>query len=180
MCVGEWDRFGCQRRRRDEPANENSGRESAEELCHDEARHIGWTNPGEGVGELTRECYRRVREGRGSRKPVRAGDVEADGRWHRLGLQAGTASDHAKQAEGCHELAEELSPPVRACCETWINASPNITCAAPTPAKAPVTCASIYAGASFQVMPPWNASARVTAGLKCAPEMGSECENQGD
>lgn len=44
--------------------------------------------------------------------------------------------------------------------------------AAVTPAKAPVNCARIYAGVSRQAIPPSRASDSVTAGFRCAPEMG--------
>ncbi len=40
-----------------------------------------------------------------------------------------------------------------------------------TPARAPKTCAAMYAGVSRHGSPPCQASARVTAGLKCAPEI---------
>ena len=40
------------------------------------------------------------------------------------------------------------------------------------PANAPVTCARTYRAASRQLTPPCVASQKVTAGLKCAPEIG--------
>src|SRR4029453_9232605 len=45
-------------------------------------------------------------------------------------------------------------------------------CATATPTNAPTTCAIAYLAAADQVIPPCDASASDTAGLKCAPEMG--------
>lgn len=67
---------------------------------------------------------------------------------------------------------KSCGPPARAWLETWSRVSPNIKCAAATPAEAPTNCTITYPGTSLQEMPPCQASARVTAGLKCAPEMG--------
>src|SRR2546423_12064885 len=44
-------------------------------------------------------------------------------------------------------------------------------CAAATPANAPPACAAMYAGTCRHSIPRRHASANVTAGLKCAPEI---------
>ena len=50
--------------------------------------------------------------------------------------------------------------------------SPNITWAAATPMNAPMIWTMMYAGACRHAIPRCHASAKVTAGLKCAPEIG--------
>src|SRR5947209_20494914 len=62
--------------------------------------------------------------------------------------------------------------PDRAWREAKNSGNSNMTWAAATPAKAPSTWAPRYGGTSRQAMPPWVASASVTAGLKGAPEIG--------
>src|ERR1041384_168200 len=63
------------------------------------------------------------------------------------------------------------APPLRTCPEAKNRGKPNIALAAATPANAPMICALMYAGTSRQATPPCEASANVTAGLKCAPEI---------
>src|SRR5436305_4658148 len=56
--------------------------------------------------------------------------------------------------------------PVRACWEAKNSGSPNMRCAAATPAKAPNIWATMYPGTSRHGRPPWEATAIVTARLK--------------
>ena len=51
---------------------------SAKDLYNDEAGCIGRSNPGKCICECSRESYRRIGKGSGSRKPVGAGDVKTD------------------------------------------------------------------------------------------------------
>lgn len=62
-------------------------------------------------------------------------------------------------------------PPLRACRDKENSASPNIKFAMAVPEIPPRHCAATYAGTSRHGMPFSRASDRVTAGLKCAPEI---------
>src|SRR5579862_2339631 len=64
------------------------------------------------------------------------------------------------------------APPALTCLDARNTSSPNIKCATATPANAPTSCAAIYPGTSRHASPLCEASASVTAGLKCAPEIG--------
>jgi hypothetical protein len=64
------------------------------------------TNSGECVCERSRERYRRLGNGCGSREPVCASDVKTDRYWNRLGTQAST---HGHKPERCNEFAKKLS-----------------------------------------------------------------------
>src|SRR4029079_10991398 len=61
--------------------------------------------------------------------------------------------------------------PERACCEAKNSGGSHMTQAAAPPGKRQTTCATTYSGTSLQGRPPCEASASVTAGLKCAPEI---------
>src|SRR5580692_663740 len=62
--------------------------------------------------------------------------------------------------------------PDRSCVDAKSAGLSNIKFAAATPTKAPASCARMYVGTSRHGRPPWLASAKVTAGLKCAPLVG--------
>src|SRR5689334_17170161 len=62
--------------------------------------------------------------------------------------------------------------PLRACCDAENICMPNIKCATTLPAIPPQHCATTYVGTSRQGMPRSIASAKVTAGLKWAPDTG--------
>jgi hypothetical protein len=70
------------------------------------------------------------------------------------------------------------APPVLTCRAALNTASPNMRCATATPAKAPMSWADTYPGTSRHASPPCEASASVTAGLKCAPEIGPKVEDE--
>src|SRR5580698_6278597 len=64
--------------------------------------------------------------------------------------------------------------PGRACTENEYQRRPNITCASNVPARPPTTCALTYHGTSRHAKSPDVAAASVTAGFKCAPEIGAK------
>src|ERR1700722_4174310 len=101
---GKHHLFCFGRKRGHKPAKESSRRESAEELCHYETRRIDRPDSGKCIGEHSSERYRRIRKGGGSRKPVRAGNVETDRHRNRFGAQAGTTPNDTKQTESCNKF----------------------------------------------------------------------------
>src|SRR5271155_2343375 len=62
--------------------------------------------------------------------------------------------------------------PERTCRDAAKIGSSNMRSAVATPANAPTIWAVMYAGTCRHPIPRCHASAKVTAGLKCAPEMG--------
>src|SRR5262249_42143554 len=99
-------------------------------------------------------------------------------------MYAPTANGTALERRRAHPQITDRRPKVatsspRSCgapARAWVDAekigSSNIASANATPAYAPAIWAATYTGTSPQRSPPWEASARVTAGLKCAPEIG--------
>ncbi len=58
------------------------------------------------------------------------------------------------------------------CCEIETKGKPNIRCAVKVPAMPPRIWAQMYPSASVQEIPLSIASANVTAGFRCEPEIG--------
>jgi pimeloyl-ACP methyl ester carboxylesterase len=91
-----------------EPTEKQRARERAEQLRHDEARHVHRPDAREGVARGTRQRDCGIRERRRSREPIRRRYVSADGERRELSVFARNTPDHREQAERCDELAQEL------------------------------------------------------------------------
>src|SRR5882757_5250602 len=68
--------------------------------------------------------------------------------------------------------ASHCAPPVLIFSEASSSGSANIACAIMVPTIPPATCTAMYSSASRGVSSRLSAKIRVTAGLKCAPDMG--------
>ena len=62
--------------------------------------------------------------------------------------------------------------PKRSLAESWNSASSNIRCAASMPQSAPTHCTAMVATAVSRGISRFSQNTPVTAGLKCAPEIG--------
>jgi len=112
-----------------------------------------------------------------------ANDVEAVNQYAAV-MYAATANGTAALRRRAHPQITAINPnvatnslniwdaPLRGRADSIRMGSPNIPCAAHTPINAPATCATTYPATSVHARPPWDASASVTAGLKCAPDTG--------
>ena len=62
--------------------------------------------------------------------------------------------------------------PDRICAEVCQTVCSNIRCAKTVPHRPPIICQIAYSAAIFGVISPRRAKAKLTAGLKCAPDSG--------
>ena len=139
----------------------------------DEPRQVNGTDARERVRQRTRDGDRRIGErGRGG-EPVRCRDVEADQPRHRRALEADPRQDGRDQTEGGDELREPLGA---ARCASSSRSRRRVV----RTSDAPPWCRRCRprSGRPRRGRPPAAASSRlpvktrVTAGLKCAPEIG--------
>ena len=173
--MGMWKhnllRFG--RKRWYKPAKKNSRSQSAEELCHHEARCIDRTNPGKCICERSRERYRRISKGRRSREPVCAGDVKTHRYRNRFGAQTGTAPNDTQQPERCNEFAKKLPATGAGVLRDLYKGFAKHQMRRAHADKCTQHLGDdIRRGIAPAKSRPDEASASVTAGLKCAPEIG--------
>ena len=146
----------------------------------DEARQIERPDAGEGVGQGAGDRDGRIGERRRGREPVGGGDVEPDQPRHRGALTAHAAEDRRDQAERRDALRRTIAR--RRCAlsvESSNSGSSNISmrdhgrrrC---RPRSARRCRAPPRRGGSSRC----SAKTSVTAGLKCAPEIGPNIGDQ--
>jgi hypothetical protein len=151
--------------------------ERAEELGHDERRHRGGRDAGEAVGQGSGQRDSRVDEaGRG--EPVGRADVGGHhGRCQRLSSSARQPEDDEDQPGRRDQLGQPQQQPRAGWVDSCTSASPKMAFASTAPKPAPRTWAAMYATGSRTdlrdaVCRSVHHAARVTAGLKCAPDTG--------
>ncbi len=150
--------------------------QAADELGDDERRHAARCDAGERVGERSADRDRGVGEAGRGREPVRRRDVAADRERGHLGrgrtrttpritssspkVATTSPSQSARRSTGCGWTRSTAG-------------SSNMRLATIAPTHAPATCAAdVHAARRAVAMPPSTRSARVTTGLKCAPDTG--------
>src|SRR6202163_4605421 len=178
------------------PCEERRRGEGAEKLYDDEGGRVLRPDSGERVGERSRDrdgggCERRRRPepgwghgGRPARVPRRlANDVDGVNQYAATmyaatayGVAAGRERTQPEIAASSPNVATNsltsIPGPPPACPDAKNRGRPNIPSASAVPHSAPAICATTYHGTADHATPPCQASASVTAGLKCAPDTG--------
>lgn len=160
------------RQRGHEPAEKSRGGKSAGKLRGDKPRHIERANSGEGVRKSPRERHGGICERRRGGEPVSPSNVKADRNRHRFRAQADTAPNDGQQAEGGDEFAEKLRT---ARADVLRNLHDRLTKHQMGSGDAAERACDLGGDIQRHTLPrhaACQASASVTAGLKCAPEIG--------
>ena len=125
------------------------------------------------VGEGAREGHGGVREAGRAGEEDGAEDVAPDGPRDLLPVPSPHGQeDHEEEPQRRDHLGEPQGGFERLRVPRVTAGKPNWRCVTATPSAPPATCATIRPGTEPQGVPPSTASERVTAGLKCAPEIG--------
>jgi hypothetical protein len=114
--------------------------------------------------------------------PVRSRLLPGTAEQNRLQLRSYTRPQHfqkyppRRHSKCRNKLAEDLRPATLHMGAANNLVSPTIPRATATPATAPLTCARMVWAPSRHSIPPTQASANVTAGSRCAPEISPKGE----
>ena len=129
--------------------------------------------PEKRVGERARDGDGRIGERRRRGEPIGRGDVEADQPGHGRPVEAGRRPEWSRSGRRWRPpSANHCAPPVRTFSEASSSGSANIACAITSRRCRRRSAPPRRTAASRGLELPPEAKTRVTAGLKCAPEIG--------
>ena len=154
-----------------EPAQEPGRRRCSQELRHDKRRHIVRANARKGIAGGARDGHGGIGERGGGGKPVGSEDIGGHGIRDSRNLLPHAPPNHHEQAKGRHKLAPPLGA-TRTHFEEAKKSGPEHEMGRRHSGKGSQHLDSDIGQDLAPRQDTLVAAARVTAGLKCAPETG--------